>query len=329
MVAQKSWVECDPNTPFSLANIPFSIISTADKPSPRPAVAIGDYALDLSVFAENNGFSALPAVSQHLDVFTRPVLNDFAALGRGIHADVRTYLQSILSDTTPNPDLLKTNESLKFQALIPLKNVKTHLAFAIGDYTDFYAGRNHAYNVGCLFRGPAAALQPNYNHLPVAYHGRASSVVVSGTPIRRPWGQTLPAGEKLPVLAPSAKLDLELELAAFVCGENDIGSPVLVDEAERRVFGYALMIDWSARDVQAWEYVPLGPFTSKNLGTSVSPWIVLADALEPFMTEGLKNETELLPYLKETKKANVLDVRFEVDLTSMPPSSNFLFCRTH
>ncbi|KAJ0356138.1 hypothetical protein COL922a_014696, partial [Colletotrichum nupharicola] len=172
----------------------------------------------------------------------------------------------------------------------------------IGDYTDFYAGLNHAYNIGVLFRGPGNALQPNYKHLPVAYHGRASSVVPSGTPIHRPQGQILanPAADpKVPIFSPCKRLDIELELAFFVSQPNELGKPVHINNAEDHIFGVVLMNDWSARDIQAWEYVPLGPFNAKNFGTTITPWVVLIDALEPFRTTGIEpgNRDSLLPYL--------------------------------
>ncbi|KAF6825221.1 fumarylacetoacetase [Colletotrichum plurivorum] len=317
MAPQSSWLDISPESHFSLANIPFGIISTKSDTSPRPAVAIGTHALDLKVLAEAGGFRPLSSIQQHIAVFSSPTLNDFAALGRAAHREVRKHLQSIFAKNTPHADLLKDNADLRRTALVPLSDVQSHLPLAIGDYTDFYAGKNHAYNVGVLFRGPANALQPNYVHLPVAYHGRASSVVVSGTPIRRPWGQILrdPKAEpKVPVLAPCERLDIELEMGMFICRENKLGEPVPVDRAEEHVFGYVLMNDWSARDIQAWEYVPLGPFTSKNLGTSISPWVVLADALEGSKTAGIANDTELQPYLREGKKDNVLGIELEVDL---------------
>ncbi|KAF6831424.1 Fumarylacetoacetase 2 [Colletotrichum musicola] len=317
MAPQSSWLEISPESHFSLANIPFGIISTKSDPSPRPAVAIGAHVLDLKAFAEAGGFRSLSSIQQHIAVFSLPTLNDFAALGRAAHREVRKHIQSVFVKDTPHAGLLKDNADLRRTALVPLSDVQSHLPLAIGDYTDFYAGKNHAYNVGVLFRGPANALQPNYVHLPVAYHGRASSVVVSGTPIRRPWGQILrdPKAEpKVPVLAPCERLDIELEMGMFICRENKLGEPVPVDKAEEHVFGYVLMNDWSARDIQAWEYVPLGPFTSKNLGTSISPWVVLADALEGSKTAGITNDTELQPYLREGKKDNVLGIELEVDL---------------
>ena len=317
----KSWVDCDPQTHFSIANIPLGIISTAGNAQHRPAAAIGDYALDLSVLAAGGAFAALPEVRDRLDVFSQPTLNAFAALGRPVHRAVRAYLQSLLSEPASHADLLRDNAPLREKALLPLSGVRNHLAFAIGDYTDFYAGRNHAFNLGVYFRGRDNALQPNYTHLPVAYHGRASSVVVSGTPIRRPRGQILadPA-VKVPSFAACRRLDLELEMAMFVCAENPMGQPVPIADAEQHIFGYALMNDWSARDIQGWEYVPLGPFTAKNFGTSVSPWIVLADALEPHRAAVLPAENEILAYLREDKKLNGHDIRLEFGITSkLPP----------
>ncbi|PHH77611.1 hypothetical protein CDD80_438 [Ophiocordyceps camponoti-rufipedis] len=316
-----SWLSIPKDSHFSLANLPFGVISTGPDPTPRPAIAIGLYALDLRAFAAADGFSA---ASSHVrgkasSVFAAPTLNDFAALGRRFHRDTRSYLRAVLASDTPHAALLRDNEPLRKSALLPLQQVKNHLPMTVGDYTDFYAGKNHAFNVGSLFRGPADALQPNYLHLPVAYHGRASSVVVSGTPVRRPWGQVLrdPAAQpKVPALAQSQRLDLELEMGMFVCRANQLGCPVPIDEADDYIFGYVLVNDWSARDLQAWEYIPLGPFTAKNLATSISPWVVLADALADAKGPGIANDTPLLPYLQEKTRDQVLHVELEVDLTS-------------
>ena len=321
----KSWLELDPKTHFSLANIPFGIISTPQVPEPHPAVAIGDYALDLHVFAQQNGFSALSTIQPHQKVFSQPTLNDFAALGRPIHRVVREYLQSIFLEDGPFPDVLQTNEQLRKAAIIPLKDCKMHLPMHISDYTDFYAGLNHAYNVGVLFRGPQNALQPNYKHLPVGYHGRASSVVVSGTPLRRPNGQILlnPAAEKKePVFSPCKKLDLELELGCFICTPNSLGEPVRIEDAPEHLFGVVLMNDWSARDIQAWEYVPLGPFNAKNFGTTISAWVVLMDALEPFAINGMENDTKLLPYLDEQGRKSNYAIDLSVTLTTASGNKN-------
>ncbi|KAH6689628.1 fumarylacetoacetase, partial [Plectosphaerella plurivora] len=316
-----SWLDVAPSSHFSLANIPFGIISTSSDATPRPAVALGEYALDLSAFTQGDGFSGDKKLQDALaDVFSHKTLNAFAAKGRPFHREVRAYLQDIFAADTKLPQLLKDNASLREKALLRLSDVRNHVPMAIGDYTDFYVGKHHAFNVGVLFRGPANALQPNYTHLPVAYHGRASSIVVSGTPIRRPWGQILldPKAEpKVPTFTPSKKVDLELELGMFVCGSNELGQPIPVGKAEDYIFGYVLLNDWSARDVQAWEYVPLGPFTSKNLGSSISPWIVLADALEGFKTAGIENDTEYARYLRqpaELKQKNVLGIDLEVEL---------------
>lgn len=313
----RSWFPISPQSHFSLANIPFGIISSATSSKRRPAVAIGDHALDLDVFGSSNGFSGLPIIQPHLAVFSQPVLNDFAALGQSVHGQVRRYIQQVFSQDTLWPELLKDNLPLQKRCLLPLHEVQNHLPMHIGDYTDFYAGRNHAYNVGALFRGPENALQPNYNHLPVGYHGRASSVVISGTPIRRPCGQILDdpvAIPKKPSLTACKKLDIELELGAFVCKANKLGDPVSIESAKESLFGVVLLNDWSARDIQAWEYVPLGPFTAKNFGTTISPWIVLTGALEPSLVQSMKNSTELLPYLQEKRKDNVYNIDLEVEL---------------
>ena len=319
MAPLKSWLEIDPKSHFSLHNLPFGVISTPQTPEPHPGVAVGAHALDLQVFAQQNGFSALSTIQPHQKVFSESSLNAFAALGRPVHRVVREYIQSVLLDNGPFPDVLQKNEQLQKASLVPVKDCKMHLPMRINDYTDFYAGLNHAYNVGVLFRGPQNALQPNYKHLPVGYHGRASSVVVSGTPIRRPNGQILtnPAAEKKePMFSPCQKLDIELELGCFVCTPSTIGEPVRIDDAPKHLFGVVLMNDWSARDIQAWEYVPLGPFNSKNFGTTISPWVVLMDALEPFATTGLANDTQLLPYLDEKDRKSHFAVDLSVSLTT-------------
>ena len=318
-MSPNSWLHIDPNSDFSLDNLPFGIISTISDHSPRVAVAVGHYALDLAAFSRQNAFRSQLDISKHISVFQQPTLNAFAALGQGMHKKVRNYLQSLLVEDTSRPEILQENDLLRAEALLPLSQVTSHLPMAIGDYTDFFAGRNHAYNAGVLFRGPENALQPNYHHLPVAYHGRASSVVVSGTPIRRPWGQRLvdpKAQVKIPTFAPTNVLDMELELGMFLCQGNGMGFPIDIEQAPENIFGYVLLNDWSARDIQAWEYVPLGPFNAKNFATTISPWVVLADALEPFATEGIPNGHELLPYLKEGKSKTVFDISLEVDLVT-------------
>jgi fumarylacetoacetase len=313
-----SWIAIPPKSHFSLQNLPFGIITTRSNHQHRIAIAIGNYALDLNLVAQHQGFAKLAGLQpDHQKVFIEPTLNKFAALGRPTHRLVRSYLQDLLKKDTPYPELLRDSPQLREKALIPLDEVENHLPMAIGDYTDFFAGRNHAQTVGAMFRGPENALNPNYNHIPVAYHGRASSVVVSGTSLHRPKGQVLPApGASAPVFKPCAKLDMELELGMFVAKGNPLGHSIHVDHAEEYVFGYVLMNDWSARDIQMWEYVPLGPFNAKNFGTTISPWVVLADALEPFKTTGLPNDVKLQDYLEESKKGNILKIQLEVTLAS-------------
>lgn len=320
MASLNSWLPIPKGSHFSLNNIPFGVISTSSSADPRPAVAIGDYALHLEAFAAGSGFRDLSTIQPHQDVFSQPTLNDFAALGRPIHSVVRKYIHSVFSEDTPYPEVLRDNKSLQKQCLFLRKDVENHMPMRIGDYTDFFAGLNHAYNCGVIFRGPGAqALQPNYKHLPVGYHGRASSVVVSGTPIIRPSGQILedPAAEdKTPTFSECKRLDYELELGAFVCKANPMGQPIPIDEARNHIFGWVMMNDWSARDIQAWEYIPLGPFNAKNFGTSISPWVVLTEALEPFMVKGLESERALLPYLQEKNKNSIPDIKLEVELKS-------------
>lgn len=318
-MALTSWLSVAPSSAFSLANIPLGIISTATSPVRRPATVLGTHVLDLKAFAEGNGFAGLDAVQSHLHVFSAPTLNPFAALGRPIHAKVRTYLQNVFAEDTQHPEALRENDALRAKALLGVEAVTMHLPMDIGDYTDFFAGINHAFTVGSLFRGPQNALQPNYKHMPVAYHGRASSVFVSGTPVNRPSGQILldpTADPKVPTLAPCRRLDIELELGAFVCRANAPGQRVPVDEAEQAIFGYVLMNDWSARDLQTWEYVPLGPFNAKNFATTISPWVVSPEALAPFAAVGIKNDTDFLPYLREKRELNQYDIRLRVDLVT-------------
>lgn len=256
-----SWFPISRSSQFSLANLPFGIISYATGTNPRPAVAIGEYALDLSTFASNDGFRHLKPELLDATVFQQSALNAFARQGRPVHRQVRQYLQEVFKLSTSFPEVLRDNIELQKSCLIPLEDVQMHLPMQIGDYTDFFVGKHHAFTTGALFRGPQNALQPNYTHLPVAYHGRASSVVVSGTSVHRPHGQfpENPAmGSKTPIFGPSRKLDMELELGAFVCKDNPMGTPIPVNEATESIFGLVLMNDWSARDIQFWESAPLG-----------------------------------------------------------------------
>lgn len=319
MASTDSWVPLDRNGDFSLHNLPFGIFSHGSS-QPRAGVRIGEHVLDLSALAaDEQAQKNLPSIRDLASVFSQSTLNGFAALGRGVHRAVRGDLQRILGQATDLPAVLKDNEGLQQKALIPADKVKMHLPMHIGDYTDFYAGYHHAYKVGVLFRGPDNALQPNYTHLPVGYHGRSSSIVVSGTPIRRPHGQLLlnPAAKpQVPTTGPCRRLDFELELGCFIGKPNNMGDAIGIDQADEHIFGYVLLNDWSARDIQAWEYVPLGPFNGKNFGSTISPWVVVPEALEPFRSEPLENKTPIQDYLKESQKQNVYNINLEVNLSS-------------
>ena len=316
-MAPKSWLSFPDTSPFSLSNIPFGIVTTPQADVPVPAIAIGEYVLELATFASGDGFSRLPSIIPQLTVFRQPSLNAFAGLGRPVHREVRKYLQDVFAETTSCPEVLRDNANLRKECLIPLKEVKMHLPFQTRDYSDFYGGMNHAINAGALFRGQGGALLPNYLHLPMAYHGRASSIVVSGTPVRRPWGQVLDntvTDTKATLFVPCQTMDYEMELGAFVCRSNKLGENVSIRNAEESLFGFVLMNDWSARDIQRWEYVPLGPFDGKNFATTISAWVVLADALEPFRCKGLDNPQVLLPYLRD-REDSVYDLTVAVDIT--------------
>ncbi|KUI69972.1 Fumarylacetoacetase [Cytospora mali] len=323
MASFTTWVPgVEPDSDFSLANIPFGIATTPHDSNPHAVTAIGSHVLDLKVLLGHPGAESIFAcLKGHEHVISSTSLNAFAELGRDVHRQVRSSIQELLSVDTKQPEFLKENTSLREKALIPLKDVKMSLPMRIGDYTDFYAGYHHAFGVGSMWRGPANALQPNYTHLPVGYHGRASSIVVSGHPIKRPVGQVIvdPSAElKQPVVKPSQKLDIELELGCFIARGNEMGTPIDVNQAEDHIFGYVLLNDWSARDIQNWEYVPLGPFNGKNFSTTISPWVIVPEALEPFKSRGidLEGRPALQDYLKEEKVDGFFDIKCEIDLTT-------------
>ncbi|MDB6178225.1 fumarylacetoacetase [Paracoccus sp. Z330] len=281
-VPLRSWVAGanDPACDFPIQNLPFGVFSTADR-GPRCGVAIGQMIVDLAA-CEAQGL--LDAAG----TFDRPQLNDFIALGRPVWDRIREQLTALLADgadqTVP---------------LVAISDATLHLPIRVTEFTDFYASKNHAFNVGVLFRGPENALPPQWTHMPIGYNGRASSVVVSGTDIHRPMGQV--KGQDGPVWSPCKRLDLELELGAIVGADSQMGSRISVDQAEQMIFGYVLLNDWSARDIQAWEYQPLGPFQAKALSTTISPWIVTQAALEPFRCDGAERVNPLLPYLQESR----------------------------
>ena len=288
------------NSDFSIHNLPFGIFSTADR-SPRAGVAVGEHILDLAALAEHDVFDFNTAV------FEKDVLNDFISLGKDITKRVRKNIQYWLQD---DYSVLAGKPEL----FVKQSDAQMHMPVYVGDYTDFYSSIEHATNVGKMFRDPENALLPNWKHIPVGYHGRASSIVVSGQPIRRPNGQTLPKDSKTPVFGPSQRLDFELEMG-FICGGNtDMGDTVSTQNAEDHIFGLVLFNDWSARDIQKWEYVPLGPFLAKNFASSISPWIVTLEALEPFRVAGPTQEPKVLPYLEYEGQKNY-DIDLEVGIS--------------
>ena len=281
-----SWVETAnvPNHPFPLNNLPYGVFSTK-KDGPRCGVRIGDVVLDLKAM-ESEGYINFEGV------FESSYWNDFIALGEEKWTELRQTLIEYLHKDFSNKEKILKLMHKEF-------DITMHLPIKVAEYTDFYSGRNHAQNVGTMFRGPENALPPNWLHMPIGYNGRASSVVVSGTDIRRPYGQLKGPDFDMPKFLPSRRFDFELEMGAIV-GKRSNG-PVSVDQADDMIFGYVILNDWSARDIQAWEYVPLGPFQAKATATSISPWIVTKDALEPFRCSTPKREYDLLPYLKDTK----------------------------
>jgi fumarylacetoacetase len=300
--ALKSWVEIPQNSDFPIQNLPYGIFSTGDK-SPRAGVAIGDYILDLNEIQYGQLFKELNLPDR---IFDHPILNDFMDLGKDVTVPVRERISELLQHDNQE---LQGNDQLRNKALIPQKDATMHLPIRIGDYTDFYSSESHATNVGTMFRDPDNALLPNWKHIPVGYHGRASSIVISGTPLHRPKGQTIAPDAKNPDFGPAKLVDFELEMAFITCGGNTLGDAIPTKEAEKHIFGFTLFNDWSARDIQKWEYVPLGPFLAKNFGSSMSPWIVTMEALEPFRIPGPKQEPEVLPYLKFAG-----DYHFDIDL---------------
>ena len=284
----RSWLASanHPAGQFPLNNLPYGVVSVGEGPS-HCGVAIGDKVLDLAAI-EAAGLLRLPGGPY----LAEPAWNALMAAGPAVWAALRLRLTALLAEDAPERDAVAPH-------LLPLDGARLHLPFRVAGYTDFYAGRHHAENVGTMFRGPENALPPNWLHLPIGYNGRASSVVVSGTPVRRPWGQIRPQGAETPVFAPSRRFDIELELGAIVGTPSRMGRPVTVAEAEAMIFGYVLLNDWSARDIQAWEYQPLGPSQAKATATTISPWIVTAEALRPFRSPGQPREIPLLPYLEE------------------------------
>jgi fumarylacetoacetase len=316
----RSFIPVAPNSDFPIQNLPYGIFSAKDGLAPRVGVAIGDYVLDLWQLAQDCRFDVVePAV------FAASQLNPFMALGPKAWSSTRARISQLLQHDEPE---LRDNEELRKRALVPMADVKLHMPFAVAGYTDFYSSKEHATNVGVMFRGKDNALQPNWLHMPIGYNGRASTVVVSGTPVRRPRGQLKPPTADVPSFGPCKRLDFELEMGVVVGQPSAMGEMLIEKQAEEMIFGFVILNDWSARDIQQWEYVPLGPFQAKAFGTSISPWVVTREALEPFRLHGPAQEPKPLPYLQQAQPNNY-DMALEVGLRAAQMNEAATICRTN
>ncbi|HVF73057.1 MAG TPA: fumarylacetoacetase [Chthoniobacterales bacterium] len=318
----KSFIDVDPNSHFPIENLPFGVFRPRGGEA-RVGVAIGDYVLDLSVLEERGHFQ-VPEF-QGKGVFSSDALNPFLALGRPAWRKAREVIQNLLAHETAT---IRADANLRALVLHQQASVTMQLPARIGDYTDFYSSYHHAHNVGTMLRGPENALMPNWKWLPVAYHGRASSVVISGTDVRRPSGQMKPPDAPAPIYGPSRSFDFELETAFLIGPGNGLGSPIPIAQAEDHIFGLVLMNDWSARDIQAWEYQPLGPFLAKNFSTAISPWVVTLDALQPFRRPLPAQDPEPLSYLRREDDFTY-DIQLEAKLHTEKLKDGHVITRTN
>jgi len=301
---RKSWINVQENSDFPIQNIPFGVFITKEDVI-TIGTRIGNCAIDMGALQQLGYFEGIELTD---DMFMQDTLNDFISDGKKTWRLVRNRLAEIFDENNPK---LRDNKDHREVVIFKVEDIEMLLPVQIGDYTDFYSSKEHATNVGKMFRDPENALLPNWLHIPVGYHGRSSTIVPSGIPIHRPYGQTLPNGETTPVFGPSRLVDFELETAFITTDANLMGEPIPVEEAEEHIFGMVLFNDWSARDIQKWEYVPLGPFLAKNFASSISPWIVTMDALEPFRVKGPDQSPEPLPYLQQ-KGEKAFDINLEV-----------------
>ena len=321
--SKKTWLPVAPNSDFPIQNIPFGVFLTRDDVI-TIGTRIGDHAIDLGALHQLGYFNGIPLTD---DIFLQDTLNDFISDGRKTWRLVRNRISEIFDI---NSTILKENQEHRTIVLFTLDEIEMQLPVQIGDYTDFYSSKEHATNIGSMFRDPENALLPNWLHIPIGYHGRSSTIIPSGKNIRRPMGQTLPKGADKPEFGPSKMVDFELEMAFITTDANKLGESIPIDEAEKHIFGLVLLNDWSARDIQKWEYVPLGPFLAKNFASSISPWIVTLEALEPFRVESPKQDPKPLPYLQKEGK-NSYDIHLEVSIApeggdpSMIAKSNFKY----
>lgn len=301
---RKSWLTVEEKSDFPIQNIPFGVFLTLGNVTTIGA-RIGEYAIDLAVLHQLNYFEGIPLTD---DIFMQDSLNDFISCGKTTWRLIRNRIADIFDSENSK---LKDHKKHRKVIIYKIKDIEMLLPVDIGDYTDFYSSKEHATNVGTMFRDPDNALLPNWLHIPVGYHGRSSSIVVSGTKIRRPKGQTLPNGESQPVFGPSKLVDFELEMGFITTNANKMGKSISIHKAEDYIFGMVLLNDWSARDIQKWEYVPLGPFLAKNFASTISPWIVTMDALTPFKVESPEQNPKPLEYLQQNGK-NSYDIKLQV-----------------
>jgi fumarylacetoacetase len=320
----KSFIDVAPDSHFPIQNLPFGIFRPRNG-VPRVGVAIGDYVLDLSILEGHGHFKSREFESEHGRVFVENSLNEFLSLGRPAWRKARDVIQKLLSADNPT---LRDDAHLREQVFHKQEDVAMQLPARIGDYTDFYSSYHHAHNVGTMLRGPENALMPNWKWLPVAYHGRASSIVPSGADVRRPRGQTKPPDAPAPVFGPSKAFDYELEMAFLIGPSNSLGKPVSIEQAVDHIFGLVLMDDWSARDIQTWEYQPLGPFLAKNFCTTISSWVVTLEALEPFRKPLPAQDPEPLSYLRLTNDFTY-DIQLEAALQTAKMSAPQVITRTN
>ncbi|NER17524.1 fumarylacetoacetase [Spongiivirga citrea] len=303
---RRSWLDVHPTSDFPIQNIPFGVFLTPDDVI-TIGTRIGNHAIDLGALHQLGYFDEIPLTD---DIFLQDTLNDFISDGKKTWRLVRNRIGDIFDRDNP---ALRDNKVHKDIIIFRMDEIEMQLPVQIGDYTDFYSSKEHATNVGTMFRDPKNALMPNWKHLPVAYHGRSSSIIPSGIPVHRPNGQTMPLGADTPVFGPSKRVDFELEMAFITTDANNLGEPISVNEAEDYIFGVVLFNDWSARDIQKWEYVPLGPFLAKNFASSISPWIVTLDALEPFRVATPEQDPKPMEYLQFSGKKSY-DINLEVSL---------------
>ena len=317
----RSFIDVDPSSYFPIQNLPYGVFFTPERPDLRVGVAIGDFVLDLAAL-EAAGLIRIEGAS---GVFAKPSLNAFMALGPKVWSAARARVSALLRHDNPE---LRDNAELRKRALVAQDFAQMHMPIEVQGFTDFYSSKEHATNVGVMFRGKDNALLPNWLSIPIGYNGRASTVVVSGTPIRRPRGQLKPPAADQPTFGPCKRLDFELEIGVVIGQASAMGEMLTEQQAEEMIFGFTLLNDWSARDIQQWEYVPLGPFQAKAFGTSISPWIVTREALEPFRVHGPAQDPTPLPYLQQNG-ANNYDMQLAVELATAKTPEPATISRTN